>query len=405
MSTAMRAMQANPLRSILTMLGIIIGVAAVIAVIAIGSGAQAQVAERIQSLGASMLVVIPGVQYSGGVRTQAGSRHTLTDDDAVAIETEIGSVRNAAPKVSALAQVVYGNRNWETVINGVTGNFFDALEWPFVSGGPFVPDEERRAAKVVVLGKTVAENLFGNADPLGRRVRIRNVPFVVVGLLDGKGNSLGGEDMDDNVYLPLSTARLRIFGGRNFVGRQSVDAIVVNVVDPLELEDAIADIGQLLRQRHRLRADRPDDFAVLNVSTVQAAHRETSRTMSILLFAVASVSLLVGGISIMNIMLVSITERTREIGLRLAVGARRRDVRNQFLIEALTLALLGGSIGVLIGLAVAAGMALVGNWPVLIGPATVALAFIFSATVGLASGYYPARKAAQLEPVDALRFE
>ena len=404
-ATAFRALQSNPLRSFLTLLGIIIGVAAVIAVIAIGSGARAEVAERIQSLGASLLVVVPGAQSTGGARLGAGSRHTLTEDDAAAITIEIASVKNAAPKVHGRGQVVQGNRNWATVVNGVTNDFFLALDWGFSGGGPFVSEEEQRAAKVVVLGQTVAANLFGNTDPLGRRVRIGNVPFLVVGLLESKGNNLGGDDMDDNVYVPIATARLRLFGGRHEVARQSVDAIIVNVGSPLDMEFAAAEIQALLRQRHQLRGDRPDDFAVFNISTVQAAHRQTSRTMSLLLFAVASVSLLVGGISIMNIMLVSITERTREIGLRLAVGARRRDVRNQFLIEALTLALIGGSVGVIVGLGVAVAMAMVGGWPVLVGPGTIGSAIFFAAAVGLASGIYPARKASLMEPVEALRFE
>jgi putative ABC transport system permease protein len=403
--TAIRSLQTNPLRSILTMLGIIIGVAAVIAVVAVGSGARAQVAERIQNLGASLLVVVPGAQSSGGARLGAGTRHTLTEDDATSIEIEIAIVEHAAPKVHGLAQVIHGNRNWGTVVNGVTDEFFAALDWGFTGGGPFTPEEAVNAGKVAVIGTTVAENLFGNADPLGRRVRIRNVPFEVVGLLESKGHNLGGDDMDDNVYVPLSTARLRLFGGRHKVARRSLDAIIVDVSGPLEMASAAAEIRDLLRQRHQLRSDRPDDFAVLDISSVQEAHRQASRTMSILLLAVASVSLLVGGISIMNIMLVSITERTREIGLRLAVGAKRRDIRNQFLIEAVTLALIGGTIGVLVGLSAAVVMAVVGGWPVLIGPQTIFLAFLFAAAVGLLSGLYPARRASLLEPVEALRFE
>ena len=403
--TAIRALQTNALRSILTMLGIIIGVAAVIAVISMGSGARAQVAERIQSLGASLLVVVPGTQASGGARLGAGTSHTLTEDDATSIEAEIGLVRQAAPKVHGLAQVIRGNRNWGTVVNGVTGRFFEALDWEFSAGGPFTPDEERNAAKVAILGSTVAENLFGNGNLLGRRIRIHNVPFVVVGLLESKGHNLGGDDMDDNVYVPLATARLRLFGGRHQVARRSLDAIVVNVISALEMESAASEIRALLRQRHQLQANRPDDFAVLDISSVQAAHRQTSRTMSILLLAVALVSLVVGGISIMNIMLVSITERTREIGLRLAVGARRRDIRYQFLIEALTLALLGGTIGVVVGLGSAVVLAVIGGWPVLIGPETILSAFAFAAAVGLTAGLYPATKASLLEPAEALRFE
>lgn len=402
---ALRALRTNPLRSALTMLGIIIGVAAVIAVIAVGSGARAQVAERIHSLGASLLVVMPGTQSAGGAQLGAGTRHTLTEGDAIAIESEISTAAQAAPKVHALAQVVHGNRNWAAPVSGVTAPFFAALDWRFAAGGQFTPDEEQQGAKVAVLGATVAEKLFRNADPLGQRVRIRNVPFVVVGLLAPKGHNLGGEDMDNNVYVPLATARLRLFGGRHEIARDSVDTVIVNVRSPEEMATAAQEIQRLLRQRHRLRADRPDDFAVLDVSAVQSAHEETSRTMSILLLAVASVSLLVGGISVMNIMLVSVTERTREIGLRLAVGARRRDVRHQFMIEALTLALFGGTIGVIVGLAAAFGMAILGGWPVLIGPETIMSAFAFAAGVGLLSGFYPARKASLMEPVDALRFE
>lgn len=402
---ALRALRINPMRSALTMLGIIIGVAAVIAMVAVGSGARMEVNERIQRLGASLLVVVPGAQLSGGVRLAAGSRHTLTEDDAAAIAREIVLVEHAAPKVHGRARVVHGSRNWSAPVSGVTPDFFDTLDWGISAGGTFSDEEEEAAAKVALIGTTVAKKLFRGREPLGRKIRIKNVPFVVIGVLESKGQSSGGADMDDNVYVPLSTARLRLYGGKNKVSRRSLDAVVVKVAGTEWMMEAARQIRSLLRQRHRLPAGVRDDFRVIDISSIQAVHKSTSRTMGYLLLAVASVSLLVGGISIMNIMLVSVSERTREIGLRLALGARRRDIRNQFLVEALTLSFMGGMAGILTGAAVAVAMAEFGDWPVVIGPGTILFAFGFSAAVGVFFGFYPARKASRLDPIEALRYE
>jgi len=402
---ALRALRLNLLRSALTMLGIIIGVGAVIAMVAVGSGAQMEVTERIRHLGANLLVVIPSSQSSGGIRLGAGTGHTLVDADATAIDQEIALVEFAIPKVHGRARAVYGNSNWMTSVSGVTQAFFPALNWKIISGWHFTDEEETFASKVALVGQTVAKNLFKDDMPLGRTIRIKNVPFVIIGVLSSKGLSSGGSDMDDNIYVPLSTARLRLFGGKHMASPRSLDSIIVKVVNTGAMEEAAAQVHELLRQRHRLGQNVPNDFAIVDISTVQAAHKSASRTMGYLLFAVASVSLVVGGISIMNIMLVSVTERTREIGLRLALGARRRDIRNQFLIEALTLSWLGGLVGIVVGVAVAAAMAKLGDWPVVIGLETLGFAFVFASAVGICFGFYPARRASRLDPIEALRFE
>jgi putative ABC transport system permease protein len=402
---AWRAVRANLMRSTLTMLGIIIGVAALIAMVAVGGGAQSQIDEQIRSLGANLLMVQPGPSNQGGVRLRAGSRHSLTEEDAAAIASEVPGVVVAAPTISGAAQIVHGNTNWSTLAGGITPAYLVARDWQVESGRSFTVEEVDTAAKVVLLGGTVVDNLFEGKDPLGQMVRIANVPFTVVGILSKKGQNAGnGRDQDDVALLPLSTAKLRVLGS-NKVSRDAIDFLMVKVVSDEAIAPAQEQIGQLLRQRHRLAPGAPDDFQIRKPSETMEARAAATRSLTFLLAAIASVSLVVGGISIMNIMLVSVTERTREIGLRQALGARRRDVRNQFLIEATMLCLLGGFAGVVLGILVAIGIAEVAGWPILVSTGSVALAFIFSGAVGVFFGFYPAHKASRLDPIEALRFE
>lgn len=402
---ARRALRANKLRSFLTMLGIIIGVASVITMLAVGAGAQTQVSEQIRSLGANVLMVQPGAGRQGGVRTESGSRHTLTEADAAAIAAEISHVRAASASVRGSAHIVRGNRNWNTTVNGTTANYFVIREWPLATGRYFSPGEESGAGRVALIGATVAEQLFGEADPMGGEVRILNVPFEVIGVLAAKGPSGTGQNQDDVVFVPISTAKLRLMGSASNVTREAVAYILVKVVSDEAIDTAEAQIKSLLRQRHRLSPDQEDDFRVTNPAAAMAAQRAATKTIAWLLAAIASVSLLVGGVSIMNIMLVSVTERTREIGLRLAVGARKCDVRNQFVMEALTLCLFGGVIGIAGGVCAAVILARLAGWPIFVGLDAVLFAIGFAAAVGVFFGWYPAHKAARLEPIEALRAE
>jgi putative ABC transport system permease protein len=401
---ALRALRVNKLRSSLTMLGIVIGVAAVITMIAVGSGAQERVEEQIRGLGTNLIVVLPGSVTSGGVRMGAGSRTTLTEDDAYAIQREVAGVQTAAPALRGTGQVVAGSANWSTVFYGVTPEYFEARNWVVASGKIFEPSDVAGSAKVALLGDTVARNLFGDADPIGQVIRIRKVPITVIGTLEPKGQSLMGFDQDDVILMPISTVRNRVLGGSQ-VQRRAVGSISVKVRDGEDMLAVESEIRNLLRQRHRLQPGQEDDFAMRNLAEVLSAREESSRVMTLLLAAVASVSLLVGGIGIMNIMLVSVTERTREIGLRMAVGARARDILNQFLVEAVTLALIGGLLGVALGIAATVGVAWIAQWRVALDAGAVLLAVGFSAAVGVFFGYYPARKASRLEPIEALRYE
>jgi putative ABC transport system permease protein len=401
---AVRALRVNKLRSALTMLGIVIGVGAVITMVAVGAGAQARVAEQIQSLGSNMIIVLSGSILSGGVRLGSGSQLTITEDDAWAIQREIPAVAAAAPTSRGGAQVVYGNLNWATGIQGVTLEFFSAREWDVADGRLFSQEEVEGAGKVALVGLTVAGNLFGDSDPLGQVIRIKNVPFTVIGTLERKGQTTFGQDQDDTVLIPLSTAKKKVLGASQANAR-SVGSIAVKVREARAMPEAEQEIRGLLRQRHRLQAFQDDDFNIRNLTEVLQSQEASSRVLTLLLAAIASVSLLVGGIGIMNIMLVSVTERTREIGLRMAVGARGRDILLQFLVEAVTLSLIGGAIGIAMGLAGSYSIAYFAQWRTLVSTEAVFVAFAFAAAVGVFFGFYPARKAAALNPIDALRYE
>ena len=401
---AVRALRVNKLRSALTMLGIVIGVGAVITMVAVGAGAQARVAEQIQSLGSNMIIVLSGSITAGGVRMGSGSQLTITEDDAWAIQREIRTVTAAAPTSRGSAQIVYGNLNWATSVQGVTGEFFSAREWDVADGRLFSQEEVDGAAKVALIGQTVAGNLFGESDPLGQVIRIKNVPFGVIGVLQRKGQTTFGQDQDDTVLIPLSTAKRKVLGSSQANAR-AVGSIAVKVGDARAMPDAEQEIRSLLRQRHRLQTFQEDDFGIRNLTEVLQSQEASSKVLTLLLAAIASVSLLVGGIGIMNIMLVSVTERTREIGLRMAVGARGRDILVQFLVEAVTLSLLGGILGIALGLGGSYAIAYFARWRTLVSVEAVAVAFAFSAAVGVFFGFYPARQASRLNPIDALRYE
>jgi putative ABC transport system permease protein len=401
---ALRALRVNKLRSILTMLGIIIGVGAVITMIAIGSGAQAQVEEQIKALGTNLIIVLPGSVTSGGVRMGAGSRSSLTEDDAYAMQRELSDVQAAAPALRGTGQIVYGGTNWSTQFYGVTPEYFEVRNWVIASGKGFDPADITGAAKVVLLGETVARTLFGDGEPIGQIIRVRKVPMEVIGVLERKGQSLQGQDQDDVILMPITTARNRILGGTQAKLR-SVGTISVKVRDGADMAHAEAEISTLLRQRHRLQAGQPEDFTLRNLSEVLGAREESTRIMTLLLAAVASVSLLVGGIGIMNIMLVSVTERTREIGLRMAVGARAKDILSQFLVEAVTLALVGGMCGIVLGVSSSYAIAHFAGWRTHLNVNAIVLAVSFAAAVGVFFGFYPARKASRLLPIEALRYE
>ncbi len=402
--TAFRALHANWLRSILTMLGIIIGVASVVTMLAIGSGAQQRVEAQIKSLGSNIMLVLPGAQSAGGVRLGAQTGQTLTEDDASAIAKEVPEVEWAAPTLRSSAQVVASGGNWNTTIFGITPAYLDVREWPVEQGRSFEDSEISGSGKVALIGQTVAQTLFGDADPIDQTLRVRKVPLTVIGVLSRKGQNALGQDQDDVVLMPLSTFRNRVQGSAG--GRlKRIGAVNIKVRDAHSMKRAEDGIRTLLRQRHRLQAGQEDDFNVRNLTEMLKAQENASRVMTLLLAAVAGVSLLVGGIGIMNIMLVSVTERTREIGLRMAVGARGRDILLQFLMEAITLALLGGAIGMVLGGVGSWLVAQWAQWPVSLSLNAMLLAAGFSAAVGVFFGYYPARRAAGLLPIQALRYE
>jgi putative ABC transport system permease protein len=399
---ALRALMVNKMRSTLTMLGIIIGVGAVIAMIAVGSGAKQRIADQIASMGSNLLMVMSGSSTSGGLRFGAGTVPTLTVDDAKAILTEIPSVKYVAPSIQGVAQVVYGNQNWSTSITGTTPEVIDIREWPVALGRPFTQQDVDGATKVCLLGTTVVENLFGGIDPVGQIVRIKKIPFTVVGVLASKGQTSFGHDQDDTIFVPLTTAQKRLFG-MQFPGM--VRSISVQARTPEVMKEVEDQIIELLRQRHRIQAHQDSDFTVRNLTEIMSAAEQSASVMSLLLGAIASISLIVGGIGIMNIMLVSVTERTREIGIRIAVGAKGRDILLQFLIESLVLSLIGGIVGIGIGVVGTIILSHFTQWPTLFSTEAILLAFLFSGGVGVFFGFYPARKASLLNPIEALRYE
>ncbi len=399
---ALRALRVNKMRALLTMLGIIIGIAAVIAMVAIGAGASKMISDQISSMGSNLLLVIPGSTTSGGLRSGSGGAPTLTYDDAKAIKAECPSVAEVAPTVRGSAQAVYGNQNWSTIVLGTTPEMATVRDWSIFAGRNLSPSDVDGALKNCVIGQTVADNLFGDADPIGKIIRIKKIPFTVVGLLDRKGQSPQGTDQDDVIFVPLRTAQRKLFGSQfpNAIGAMMVQAKDADVLGKAQ-EEATA----LLDQRHRIGPARERDFTIRNLSEIMAVAEQSSKVMSILLGAVASISLLVGGIGIMNIMLVSVTERTREIGIRMAIGAKQRDILLQFLTEAVLLTTVGGIIGMGLGVIGAMAVSKLMGWPTLISSTAIIIAFAFSAGVGVFFGFYPARKAASLNPIDALRYE
>jgi len=399
---ALRALRTNKMRSFLTMLGIIIGIAAVIAMMAVGSGASYVISQQIASIGSNIILVIPGSTTSGGLRTGTGGAQTLTSDDVKAIMNECPSVALASGTVRSSGQAVYGNLNWSTLIMGGTPELFEIREWAVTSGRSIEQQDVDSAGKVCLLGQTVADNLFGSADPVGKIIRIKKIPFTVIGVLDRKGQSPQGTDQDDTIFVPLRTAQ------RNLVRSQhtnNVGALMVQAKSSALLDKAEDEINSLLNQRHRITGGKEADFSTRNLSEILAVAEQSSKAMSLLLGAVASISLIVGGIGIMNIMLVSVTERTREIGIRMAIGARKKDILLQFMTEAVLLTLLGGLIGIALGTAGATIVSKMLSWPTLISIQSITVAFCFSGAIGIFFGFYPAKKAAGLNPIDALRYE
>ncbi len=403
--SAWRALAANALRSVLTMLGIIIGVGAVIAMVAVGQGATDRVQEQMQALGSNIMLVVPGGVSQAGVRLGAQTRQRLTEDDALAIGLEIPEVQVAAPTSRTSGQVVWGNSNWGTTVLGVNNDYLEARDWPLHNGRVFDTAELAGSAKVVWLGATVARELFGDQDPVEQTVRLRGIPMTVVGVLSPKGQNSMGQDQDDVVMLPLGTLRNRVWGGDATSRLKRVGSISVKVREGQDMGAVEERIKELLRQRFKVQPGAEDPFSVRNLTEMLRAQEESSRVMTLLLATVAGISLVIGGIGIMNIMLVSVTERTREIGLRMAVGARGRDILAQFLIEAITLSLAGGALGVVLGACATWLIGMLADWQVSLSMGAVLLAVGFSGLVGIFFGYYPARRASQMLPIAALRHE
>jgi putative ABC transport system permease protein len=398
---AFRALVRNKMRAALTMLGIIIGVSAVVAMVSIGQGAQATVQAQIDSIGTNLLFVSAGAQNVGGVRSGTGDSgtNTLTVEDLDAIKREVPSVSMVTPTVNARGQLVAGNMNWNTSIQGVSEQYPEVRKWSVQSGEFFTDADVKTAARVLVLGQTIADSMFAGGDPIGQTIRVQNLPFRVVGVMVRKGQDAQGRDQDDVAFSPYTTVQKKILGSPR------LQIAYVSAVSPDATYTAQQQITELLRQRHKLNANDPDDFTVRNMSDIAEAANQTNNTMTMLLACIAGVSLLVGGIGIMNIMLVSVTERTREIGIRMAIGARSSAVRSQFLIESVVLSLTGGLFGILLGVAASLAIPKILGWPTLISTMAIIGSVIFSVAVGVFFGYYPARKAAALDPIEALRYE
>lgn len=396
------AIRVNKMRSALTMLGIIIGVGAVIAMLAIGTAARQRISEQISSMGSNLLMILPGATSAGGIRMGAGTQATLSMKDAEAIIKEAPAAEYVAPILGGVGQVVYGNQNWSTGVSGTTPSFLLVRDWQLEEGRPFTDDDVRSATKVCLLGQTVVDNLFGGIDPLGQIIRIKNVPFTVIGVLERKGQSPNGQDQDDTVLIPVTTAQKKIFG-TTFPGM--VRTIMVKAKSSEDLNRAQKQITDLLRQRHRIGMKQENDFTVRNLTQMMQAAEQSTNVMTLLLGAVASVSLLVGGIGIMNIMLVSVTERTREIGIRMAIGAKTWDIRLQFIIEAVILSLIGGLAGILTGVSGSFLLSKIAGWDTTVSFFSVFIAFSFSGIIGVFFGFYPAYKASLLDPIEALRHE
>jgi len=397
-----RALKVNKMRSALTMLGIIIGVGAVIAMLAVGTGASKKIAEQISSMGSNLLIILPGATTAGGVRMGAGTQPTLTMGDAEAIQKECPAVQDVAPILNGVAQVVYGHQNWSTGVVGTTPGMLSVRDWSLASGRPFTQQDVKSATKVCLLGQTVVDNLFGDMDPVRQIIRIKKVPFTVIGVLTKKGQSAHGQDQDDTIYVPVTTAQKKLFG-TTFPGM--VRIMMVKAKSTEDLAPAEKQINELLRQRHHIGQKQENDFTVRNLTQIMETAEQSTKVMTLLLGAIASVSLLVGGIGIMNIMLVSVTERTREIGIRMAIGAKTWDIRLQFIIEALTLSLVGGIVGIIVGVSGSKILSVLAGWSTVISPFSILLAFGFSGLVGIFFGFYPAYKASLLDPIDALRYE
>jgi len=397
-----RALKVNKMRSALTMLGIIIGVGAVIAMLAVGTGASKRIAEQISSMGSNLLIILPGATTSGGVRMGSGTQPTLTMGDADAMQKECPAVSNVAPILSGIAQVIFGHQNWSTGVVGTTPSMLTVRDWPVAAGRSFSDQDVKSATKVCLLGQTVVDNLFGDMSPVGQVIRIKKVPFTVIGVLSMKGQSAQGQDQDDTIYVPVTTAQKKLFG-TTFPGM--VRIIMVKAKSTQDLPAAEKQINDLLKQRHRIGPKQENDFTVRNLTQIMQTAEQSTKVMALLLGAIASVSLLVGGIGIMNIMLVSVTERTREIGIRMAIGAKTWDIRLQFIIEALTLSLIGGVAGIIVGISGSKILSMLAGWSTIVSPFSILIAFGFSGLVGIFFGFYPAYKASLLDPIEALRYE
>jgi putative ABC transport system permease protein len=399
LKVGLRALARNKMRSLLTMLGIIIGVGAVIAMVSIADGARAQVQAQIASMGTNVLMVFPGSSMHGGVRSGFGGNTSLTEDDALAIRREAPSVARVSPTTRTNAQIVAGNLNWNTQIQGTSPDWFEVRDWPIVQGVSFTELDVRSASKVCILGASIVDNLFPSQDPVGQIIRINKVPFTVLGVMARKGGSSMGSDQDDLIVVPYTTSQKRLQGISHIQG------MMISAISKDRVDEAETEISQILRRRHRIPPGGEDDFRIRAQSDIAATAEETSRVMRLLLGSIASVSLLVGGIGIMNIMLVSVTERIREIGIRMAVGARPGDILLQFLFEAIILSTVGGIIGVGFGVGASEIVSRAAGWPVLLAPQAIGLAFGFAVIIGVFFGFYPARKAALLDPIEALRYE